>query len=67
MHVLIRRDIRGFRQIVRGIVYRDAAIDMRGLSVARDKIIQVITNLVDNAVKYSPSYSRIILMTSPTL
>ncbi len=30
----------------------------------KDKIIQVITNLVDNAVKYSPSYSRIILMTS---
>lgn len=30
----------------------------------RDKIIQVITNLVDNAIKYSPAYSRIILMTS---
>lgn len=30
----------------------------------KDKIIQVIVNLVDNAIKYSPSYSRIILMTS---
>lgn len=30
----------------------------------KDKILQVITNLVDNAVKYSPSYSRIILTTS---
>ena len=30
----------------------------------KDKIIQVITNLVDNAIKYSPAYSRIILKTS---
>ncbi|MCH5165244.1 MAG: hypothetical protein J1G01_02455 [Clostridiales bacterium] len=30
----------------------------------KEKIIQVITNLVDNAIKYSPAYSRIILMTS---
>ncbi len=30
----------------------------------KDKIFQVITNLVDNAIKYSPSYSRIILTTS---
>lgn len=30
----------------------------------KDKIMQVIINLVDNAIKYSPSYSRIILMTS---
>ncbi len=30
----------------------------------KDKIIQVITNLVDNAIKYSPAYSRIILTTS---
>lgn len=29
----------------------------------KDKIIQVITNLVDNAIKYSPAYSRIILTT----
>lgn len=30
----------------------------------KDKIIQVINNLVDNAIKYSPSYSRILLTTS---
>lgn len=30
----------------------------------KDKIIQVITNLVDNAIKYSPAYSRIILTTA---
>ncbi len=30
----------------------------------KDKIYQVIINLVDNAIKYSPSYSRIILTTS---
>ncbi len=30
----------------------------------KDKIYQVILNLVDNAIKYSPSYSRIILTTS---
>lgn len=30
----------------------------------KDKIFQVITNLVDNAIKYSPSYSRIILTAS---
>ena len=30
----------------------------------KEKIIQVISNLVDNAVKYSPSYSRIIVTTN---
>ncbi len=30
----------------------------------KDKIYQVIINLVDNAIKYSPTYSRIILTTS---
>ena len=30
----------------------------------KDKIIQVLTNLLDNAIKYSPAYSRIILTTS---
>lgn len=30
----------------------------------KDKIYQVIINLVDNAIKYSPSYSRIILTTN---
>lgn len=30
----------------------------------KDKIIQVITNLLDNAIKYSPAFSRIIVMTS---
>ena len=29
----------------------------------KDKIIQVINNLVDNAIKYSPAYSRILLTT----
>lgn len=29
----------------------------------KDKIIQVITNLVDNAIKYSPAFSRIIITT----
>lgn len=30
----------------------------------KDKIYQVIINLVDNAIKYSPTYSRILLTTS---
>lgn len=29
----------------------------------KDKIIQVLTNLIDNAIKYSPAYSRIIVST----
>ncbi len=29
----------------------------------KEKITQVITNLVDNAIKYSPAYSRIVLTT----
>ncbi len=29
----------------------------------KDKIIQVMTNLIDNAIKYSPVYSRIEIMT----
>ena len=30
----------------------------------KEKIIQVITNLLDNAIKYSPAYSRIIITTN---
>lgn len=30
----------------------------------KDKIIQVLVNLVDNAIKYSPSYSRILITTN---
>lgn len=29
----------------------------------RDKIIQVLINLIDNAIKYSPAYSRILVTT----
>lgn len=29
----------------------------------KDKIIQVLINLIDNAIKYSPAYSRILLTT----
>ena len=29
----------------------------------KDKIIQVLVNLIDNAVKYSPAYSRILVTT----
>lgn len=30
----------------------------------KEKITQVITNLIDNAIKYSPAYSRIVLTTT---
>lgn len=29
----------------------------------KDKIIQVLVNLIDNAIKYSPAYSRILVLT----
>lgn len=38
--------------------------EIRYVYADKEKIVQVITNLVDNAIKYSPTYSRIIITTS---
>lgn len=42
----------------------DFARDVCYVYADKDKIYQVIVNLVDNAIKYSPTYSRIILTTN---
>ena len=41
----------------------DFAEDMSHVFADKDKIIQVLINLIDNAIKYSPAYSRILVTT----
>ncbi len=41
----------------------DFAHDTSYVYADKDKIIQVLVNLIDNAIKYSPAYSRILVTT----
>ena len=41
----------------------DFAEDSSYVFADKDKIIQVLVNLIDNAIKYSPAYSRILVTT----